>query len=51
MTAAEMPSTEEASEPDSTDSQETRRYPVRQRRPPSHLKDYISSQDIRHNKN
>ena len=56
-TAAQMPATEEVSDPnstnsqDSSDSQETRRYPVRQRRPPSHLKDYVSSQEIHRNKN
>jgi len=54
--AAEMPATEELRDPnntnsqDSSDSQEIHRYPVYQRRPPSHLKEYVSSQEIHRNK-
>ena len=46
-TAAEMTSTEGGWDSNTTEgSHETPRYPVRQRRPPSHPKDYVSSEDI-----
>ena len=45
--AAETTSAEESSHPNTTEvSHGTSSYPVRQRRPPSYHKDYVSSQDI-----